>query len=184
MGWANTVTHWMTAFTSKVELAKLTGATFNEMTNQAEEEMADKIVVALDNLANAVVKKDGTIKILVKATLALTKAVADRDTSILTLTTAITNFSNQRSKGGSSGGGGGSGGSPTADQSAFSPIGLLLVPWLQMQAWPQQRHMQQEEAWAPGHCQERRHARRRHLEPRLKALTVQASRCWGYCSQR
>ena len=62
--------------------------------------MADKMVVALDNLANAAVEKNGTIETLVKANLALTKAVADRDTSLLALTTAITKFSNQRSKGG------------------------------------------------------------------------------------
>ena len=123
MGWADAVTHWTAAFASKVELAKLTGAAFNGMANQAEEEMADKMVVALDNLANAAVEKNGTIETLVKANLALTKAVADRDTSLLALTTAITKFSNQRSKGGGGGGGGGGGSGPTADQSAFDPLG-------------------------------------------------------------
>ena len=123
MGWADAVTHWTAAFASKVELTKLTGAAFNGMANQAEEEMADKMVVALDNLANAAVEKNGTIETLVEANLALAKAVADRDTSLLALTTAITKFSNQRSKGCGGGGGGGGGSGPTADQSAFDPLG-------------------------------------------------------------
>ena len=98
-----------------MELAKLTGAVFNEMANQAEEEMADKMVVALNNLANAAVEKNGTIETLVKANFALTKEVANRDTSLLTLNTAITKFGNQRSKDDGGGGGGGGGGGPTAD---------------------------------------------------------------------
>ena len=79
--------------------------------------MANKIVVALDNLANAVVEKNGTIETLVKANLALTKAVADRDTSLIALTTAITKFSNQSSKGG--------GGDcvTTDDPAVFNPMG-------------------------------------------------------------
>ena len=130
MGWANAVTHWTEAFASKVELAKITGVAFSGMANQAEEEMADKMVVALDNLANAAVEKNCTIESLVKANLALTKAVADRDTSLLALTTAITKLSNQRSKGGgggsgSGGGGGGpaSGGGPAVDPAVFDPMG-------------------------------------------------------------
>ena len=58
MGWADAVTHWAAAFASKAELAKLTGAAFNGMANQAEKEMADKMVVALDNLVNAAVENN------------------------------------------------------------------------------------------------------------------------------
>ena len=120
MRWADAVTHRTAAFTNNVELANLTGAAFNGMANQAEEEMTDKMVVALDNLANAAVKKNGTIEILGKANLALTKAVADHDTRLFALTTAITKLSNQCSKSGGSRGGGGGG--PTADQSVFDPL--------------------------------------------------------------
>ena len=49
--------------------------------------------------------------------------MADRDTSLLALTIAITKFSNQRSKGGGGGGGGGGGSGPITDQSAFDPLG-------------------------------------------------------------
>ena len=45
MGWADAVTHWTETFASKVELAKLTGVAFNGMASQADEEMAEKIVV-------------------------------------------------------------------------------------------------------------------------------------------
>ncbi|KAL7523808.1 hypothetical protein ACHAXR_000338 [Thalassiosira sp. AJA248-18] len=52
--WAAWKTHWTAAFQEKRELIKLTGTAFNEMANQAEEaQMGDKMVSALDNLANA-----------------------------------------------------------------------------------------------------------------------------------
>ena len=120
MGWAAAVTHWTEAFASKVELTKITGVAFNGMANQAEEVMADKMVTALDNLANAAVEKNSTIESLVKANLALTKAVAEREANLQALTTAITKLSNQRSKGGGSGGGGG--GAP-AGGPVFDPLG-------------------------------------------------------------
>ena len=71
-------------------------------------------------------KKNCTINSLVKVNLALTKAMADQNTSLLTLITTITKFSNQQSKGGSGGGGGGSGGSggPPVDPGMF----VALMP--------------------------------------------------------
>ena len=127
MGWAAAVTHWTEAFASKVELAKITGVAFNGMANQAEEVMADKMVSALDNLANAAVEKNSTIESLVKANLALTKSVSDRDANLQALTTAITKLSNQRSKGGGGGGGGSGGGAssggPAVDPVVFDPLG-------------------------------------------------------------
>ena len=50
------------------------------MANQAEEEMANNMVLALNNLVNAAIGKTGIIKTLVKAILALAKEVANRDT--------------------------------------------------------------------------------------------------------
>ena len=83
------------------------------------------MVTALDNLANAAVEKNGTIESLVKANLALTKAVAERESNLQALTTAITKLSNQRSKGGDSGSGGGGAtvGGPAVDPAVFDPLG-------------------------------------------------------------
>ena len=106
MGWGNAVTHPPAVFASKVELAKITGVVSNRMNNQDEEEMVHKLVVALENLANANVGKNGTIETLFEANLALVKAVTNHNTSLLAFTTAITNLSNQRSKGCVDGGGG------------------------------------------------------------------------------
>ena len=89
-GWDDAVRHCTTAFTSNMELLKLTGAASNGMANQGAEEMAGKMVVTLENLANAGVEKNGPIKTLVKATLVLTKAVADRNTNLIALTTVNT----------------------------------------------------------------------------------------------
>ena len=90
MGWDTPVIHRTTAFASKEELVKITGVTVSGMANQAKEEMANNMVVALDNLTNAAVEKNGTIKTLVKATLALTKAVDGHNTSFITLTPTLT----------------------------------------------------------------------------------------------
>ena len=126
MGWADAVTHCTVAFASKVELTKSTGVAFNGMANQAKEEMDNNMVVTLDNLVNASVKKNGTIETFVKANLALTKAVAKCNTSLLALTILITKFSNQYSKGegGVSGGGGGAG--PTVDPAVFESMRYCL----------------------------------------------------------
>jgi hypothetical protein len=126
MRWDVPFIHRTTAFASKEELVKITGVTVSGMANQAKEEMADNMVVALNNLTNAAVEKNGTIKTLVKATLALTKAVDSHNTSLLTLTPTLTKLSNQCYKGDNNsgdGGGGSSSGGPAVDPAVFNPTG-------------------------------------------------------------
>ena len=72
--WGSWKTHWTAAFQDKRELVKLTGITFNGMANKAQEaDMGDKVVSALDNLANAAVQRNDTFEQLVKSNTTLTE---------------------------------------------------------------------------------------------------------------
>ena len=92
--WAAWKTHWTAAFQEKCELIKLTGNYFNGMANQAEEnQMGDKMVSALDNLANAAVQRNDTFEQLVKANATLTKSVESQQAEIKRLLTIVTALS-------------------------------------------------------------------------------------------
>jgi hypothetical protein len=72
--WANWKTHWTDAFQEKRELVRLTGIAYDGMANNAQtDEMGDKMVSALDNLANAAVQKNDTFEQL----LATNKTLSD-----------------------------------------------------------------------------------------------------------
>jgi hypothetical protein len=122
--WPNWKTHWTGAFQEKRELVKLTGVAFNGMANNAQEiEMGDKMVSALDNLANAAVQKNDTFEQLVASNKTLTEAVSSRDDEIKKLLAIITALS-VGDRGGAKkkaptgrGAGAGSGGSP------WDPVG-------------------------------------------------------------
>ena len=72
--WPNWKTHWTEAFIKKRELIQLTGNSFNGMENQAQKEavMGDKMVTALDNLANVAVHRNDTVEQLVATNKTLT----------------------------------------------------------------------------------------------------------------
>ena len=72
--WPNWKTHWTEAFIKKRELIRLTGNSFNLMANQDQEEaaMGDKMVNALENLANAAVQRNDTVEQLVATNKTLT----------------------------------------------------------------------------------------------------------------
>ena len=92
--WPNWKTHWTAAFTAKRELIRLTGTSFNGMANQAlEDEMGDKMVNALDNLANAAVQKNDTVEQLVATNKKLTDTVASQQTEIKRLLSIVTALS-------------------------------------------------------------------------------------------
>ena len=91
--WPNWKTHWSAAFQDKRELVKLTGIAFNGMANNAQEiEMGDKMVSALDNLANAAVQKNDTFEQLVASNKTLTEAIKsqqDENKKLLAIITAL-----------------------------------------------------------------------------------------------
>ena len=67
------------------------------MANQAEEaQMGDKMVSALDNLANAAVQRNDTFEQLVKANATLTKTIESQQAEIKRLLTIITALSSSR----------------------------------------------------------------------------------------
>ena len=71
--WPNWKTHWTDAFQEKRELVRLTGIAYDGMANNAQvDEMGDKMVSALDNLANAAVQKNDTFEQLVATNKTLT----------------------------------------------------------------------------------------------------------------
>lgn len=95
--WAAWKTHWTSAFQEKRELIKLTGTAFNGMANQAEEnQMGDKMVSALDNLANAAVQRNDTFEQLVKANSTLTKTVESQQAEIKRLLTIVSTLSSSK----------------------------------------------------------------------------------------
>ncbi|KAL7524835.1 hypothetical protein ACHAXR_001954, partial [Thalassiosira sp. AJA248-18] len=95
--WPAWKTHWTAAFQEKRELSKLTGTAFNGMANQTEEaQMGDKMVSALDNLANAAVQRNDTFEQLVKANQTLTKTVESQQAEIKRLLTIITTLSSSK----------------------------------------------------------------------------------------
>ena len=74
--WLNWKTHWTAAFQDIHELAKLTGAAFNRMANKVQKiDMGNKMVSALENLANAAVQKNSTFKQLINANKTLTNSI-------------------------------------------------------------------------------------------------------------
>ena len=92
--WANWKTHWTTSFQEKRELIKLTGTSFNGMANQAhEDEMGDKMVNALDNLANAAVQRNDTFETMVKSNHAQMTIIETQMAEIKKLTAIISNLS-------------------------------------------------------------------------------------------
>ncbi len=119
--WLNWKTHWNVSFQEKRELIKLTGIAFNGMSNNVQEqEMGDKMVTALDNLANAAVQKNDTFELLVAANKALTESLRmsqDEVKKLLAIVTALSINGGGKpagAAGGTSGGsGGGTGGSST-----------------------------------------------------------------------
>ncbi|KAL7523579.1 hypothetical protein ACHAXR_000242, partial [Thalassiosira sp. AJA248-18] len=92
--WAAWKNHWTAAFQEKRELIKLTGTSFNGMANQAEEnQMGDKMVSALDNLANAAIQRNGTFEQMVKANQTLIKTIESQQAEIKRLLTIVTTLS-------------------------------------------------------------------------------------------
>ena len=72
--WANWKAYWTDAFQEKRELVRLTGIAYDGMANNAQvDEIGDKMVSALDNLANAAVQKNDTFEHLVAANKTLTE---------------------------------------------------------------------------------------------------------------
>ena len=95
--WVRWKTMWSGAFIEKRELVRLTGIAYNSMANQdAEMEIGNTIVMALDNLANTYFQKNNTVERLVVSILFLFASLAARDTKIARLLTAITNLSTGR----------------------------------------------------------------------------------------
>ena len=61
--WVRWKTMWSEAFLKKQKLVRLTGIAYKGMENQAQEmETGNTMVVALDNLENAAVQKNDTVK--------------------------------------------------------------------------------------------------------------------------
>ena len=91
-------------FQEKRELIKLTSIAFNGMsTNVQEQEMRYKMVTELKNIANAVVQKNDTFKLLVAANKALIEALQtsqDKFKKLLTIITALFIKSGGKSSGG------------------------------------------------------------------------------------
>ena len=64
------------------------------MANQAQEiEMGKKMVVALDNLANAAAQNNDTVKRLIISNASISASLAARDAKIARILTIITNLS-------------------------------------------------------------------------------------------
>ena len=98
--WLNWKTDWTAHFQERKELIKLTGISFNGMANHAQEdELGDKMVTALDNLANAAVQKNDTFEQLVTANKELATSLTARDTEIKKLLSIITAISNNSGTG-------------------------------------------------------------------------------------
>ena len=95
--WANWKTHWTAAFQEKRELVQLTGTAFNGMANQAreaqEDEMGEKMVSALDNLANAAVERNSSFEQLVKSNQTLTSTIESQQAEIKRLLSIVTALS-------------------------------------------------------------------------------------------
>ena len=109
--------YWTTHFQERRELSKLTGIAFNGMAHQAEEDaMDEKMISALDNLANTSVQKNNTFEQLVAANNILVDSLAARDSEGKKLLEIIKALS----KGTKIKGGG------TAD---IVPSGAAAVPW-------------------------------------------------------
>ena len=88
--WPNWKTHWTTAFNEQRDITKLTGTDFQGHANSArEDELSERMVASLDNLANAAVQKNDTVEKLVISNKTLTDTVATLTNDITRLTTAI-----------------------------------------------------------------------------------------------
>ena len=91
--WNDWKAHWTDAFQEKRELIKLTGIAYDGMANNAEADvMGDKMVTALDNLANAAVQKNDTFENLVLSNKTLTdtnKKLQDDNRKLLAVITAL-----------------------------------------------------------------------------------------------
>ena len=106
--WPNWKTHWTAAFQDKRELVKLTGIAFNGMANSAQEsELGDKMVSALDNLANAAVQKNDTFEQLVLSNKTLTESIRSQQDEIKKLLAIITALSTSDCESGRTPSGGG-----------------------------------------------------------------------------
>jgi hypothetical protein len=106
--WPNWKTHWTAAFQDKRELVKLTGIAFNGMANSAQEsELGDKMVSALDNLANAAVQKNDTFEQLVLSNKTLTESIRSQQDEIKKLLAIITALSTSDRESGRTPSGGG-----------------------------------------------------------------------------
>ena len=82
------------------------------------------MVVALDNLVNATVQKNDTVKRLVISNSSLSASLAERNTEVAGLLTVIANLSTGGGGGGDCGGGGGvSGNNVKAADAPWYPMG-------------------------------------------------------------
>jgi hypothetical protein len=73
--WPNWKTHWTRAFQENRDIRRLTGGTFRHQANSIiNDELSEKMVLSLDNLANAAVQKNDTFEQLVQANNQLTAA--------------------------------------------------------------------------------------------------------------
>ena len=128
--WVRWKTMWSGAFIEKRELVRLTGIAYNSMANQdAEMEIGNTIVVALDNLANTSFQKNDTVERLVISILFLFASLAARDTEIARLLTVITNLSTGRGGVGEGGGGINNG---KATGAPWKPIGYCRTHGLKV----------------------------------------------------
>ena len=97
-GWPDFKTEWGEGFNTKCELVRLTGIAFDSMANNAnacdrrdrqrdneDDAMSGHMVAALDNLANAAVKKNTSLESLVAANKMLTEEIALMSLTITTL---------------------------------------------------------------------------------------------------
>ena len=64
--WPNWKTHWTRAFQENRDIRRLTGGTFRHQAHAAiDDDLSEKMVLSLDNLANAAVQKNDTVEKLV-----------------------------------------------------------------------------------------------------------------------
>ncbi|KAL7531195.1 hypothetical protein ACHAXR_003897, partial [Thalassiosira sp. AJA248-18] len=93
--WPAWKTHWTAAFQEKRELVKLTGIAFNDMANSSiqQSEMGDKMVTALDNLANAAVDRNYSVETLVKANNTLSTTIQSQQDEIKRLLAIVSAMS-------------------------------------------------------------------------------------------
>ena len=114
--WTAWKEHWRRGFQTKRELVALTGITYNGMANQAAEQnqaddnIGDRMVNALDSLANTAVLKTETCETLVATNKKLTQELSRLASIIQTMTIQLrfnsgSNNTNLEVGGGGAGGG-------------------------------------------------------------------------------